>query len=145
MGRGSMTPSRIWHHVPSARGFSKSPEKALFELTRKPGSLCSNIDNSTEESTGLIHATLTLRTTIYTPSSKLYSFDCQTRLASIASRNKLRRRNSGEVDPGIFSPDKDLVAIGNSSNELQLMMMYLGALTKPSLQLRHSSLRLIYL
>ncbi|HSE20316.1 MAG TPA: RNA polymerase sigma factor [Pyrinomonadaceae bacterium] len=110
VGNGALTAARIWHHVPSARGFMELAQQGVIRVHETPGSYLVTVDNSTHQSDGLIHASLTIRTndlhaTEQTLFVRLATETREYRFAEISFEEK----NANEVSPSIFSPDKALL------------------------------------
>jgi len=103
-------PSRVWNHVPSARGFVKLAQEQVVNVSEKPGSFVLSFVNSSDEPNALIHATLTLR------SNDLHAIE-QTLFVRLPNETREYRfaeisfeeTNSTNVDPVIFSPDQELL------------------------------------
>jgi hypothetical protein len=110
VGNDGLTAARLWHHVPSARGFMELAQQGVIKVHETPGSYLLTVDNSTKQSDGLIHASLTLRSndlhaTEQTLFVRLATETREYRFAEISFEEK----SAAEVNPSIFSPDNDLL------------------------------------
>jgi len=116
-----LTAARVWHHVPSARGFMELAKPGPIGVQEKPGSYLLTVDNSAHQSEGLIQASLTLRNNdLHATEQTLFvRFGTETREYRFAEIN-FEERSAAEPTPSLILPNTPTSRSGVNSIAPQL-------------------------